>query len=204
MHEFLGQGLNPHHKSDLSHSSDNNRSLIHCAARELLEFPLVLATLLILLLFGFSISAIRFIKILSARTNINNSTYHMWWSWLSSNLHALAFLQEGNFVRFSSKRHLGIKNSKLKNPAKPKCVMSLGNVNNSVSLGCCVWMEGNIKFHGVEGFLLGLKYLTPNCFFSDKRRISLENYDFPWKRFFWLQNITEEFVPEVSLEAELW
>ena len=37
MEKLLGQEANPHHSSDLSHSSDNARSLIHCATRELLN-----------------------------------------------------------------------------------------------------------------------------------------------------------------------
>ena len=35
MRKFPGQGLNPHHSSSLSHSSENARSLTHCATREL-------------------------------------------------------------------------------------------------------------------------------------------------------------------------
>ena len=37
MEKLLGQEVNPYHSSDLSHSSDNARSLIHCATRELLN-----------------------------------------------------------------------------------------------------------------------------------------------------------------------
>ena len=36
MWTFLSQGLNLHHSSDSIHSSDNTRSLTHCATRELL------------------------------------------------------------------------------------------------------------------------------------------------------------------------
>ena len=35
MRKFLGQGLNPCHSSNPSHSSDNARSLTHCTTREL-------------------------------------------------------------------------------------------------------------------------------------------------------------------------
>ena len=37
MRKFPGQGLNPHHSSDLSHKSDNTGSLTCCATRELPE-----------------------------------------------------------------------------------------------------------------------------------------------------------------------
>ena len=36
MWKFWGQGLNPYHCSDLSHSSDKARSLTYCVNRELL------------------------------------------------------------------------------------------------------------------------------------------------------------------------
>ena len=38
MQEFLGQGLNSCHSSDLSHSNDNIRSLTHWATTELLAY----------------------------------------------------------------------------------------------------------------------------------------------------------------------
>ena len=34
--KFLGQGMNQHHSSPLSHTSDKVRFLTHCATRELL------------------------------------------------------------------------------------------------------------------------------------------------------------------------
>ena len=37
MQKFLGQGLNPHHSSDLSQCSDNTGSLTHWATRKLWE-----------------------------------------------------------------------------------------------------------------------------------------------------------------------
>ena len=37
MWEFLGQGLNLHHSSDLSFCSDNAEPLTYCVTRELLE-----------------------------------------------------------------------------------------------------------------------------------------------------------------------
>ena len=39
MQKFPGQGLNLHHSNEPSHNSDNARSLIHWAIRELLKLP---------------------------------------------------------------------------------------------------------------------------------------------------------------------
>ena len=41
MQKLLGQGLNPCHSNDLSHSSDSARSLTFCAAREFLDLPIL-------------------------------------------------------------------------------------------------------------------------------------------------------------------